>query len=581
MTSIGKYLLIFTLGLLVSCPLQAQPVTMFERPQYFQLYPRDGQDSCAVPVAGVVLETGYSTATLAIIKDHQVWRSFEQPLVYSGGTAEFSFAPKIHAELSNHRFVLQIDGYTIMEKGQIVCGDVIVLNGQSNTVAPGETDNSAGWVRTFGGMWVHAEECFTDTTWAMALSDMWPEPHAAVGVWGIYVANKLSEYLEIPIAVINGAKGGSLIMQHQRNDNEPWDLDSIYGRLLFRLEKSGLRESVRAILWHQGESDTGPNYSPFYAERWDSLYQDWHEDYPALESIYMFQVRNGVGNYQDWLRETQRQIPFNYDNINIMSTAGIDGFDHMHYNSEGYEAFGDLIWPLVARDLYQRPLEPLSDPPDFASARFVTANQDQIAIEFNQPVSWPADTLGEAMRRYFYIDENWGMVQSGEIHPQQDNVIMLNLEGPRAGKTISYVPVLHYHGGGYYDGPWIRNPRGIGALLFSDVPLEPAVSVGGEYFPQVGLQPGDSLFVEITLTNTTGAPTQRDVWTEMTLNNGDRLDLFGPQQYPIQAEEQLSIVISHRVPDSFPIGTYGYRIHSGLYPDMIAASDTLMIQVTD
>jgi Carbohydrate esterase, sialic acid-specific acetylesterase len=577
----GRWIISLALTILVTSAMTtlAQPVVITDAPSDYQLFPRDGQDSCAVTFSGIVHDPGYLTATLAIIKDQQVWRSFDQPLVYSDGEAEFSFAPNIHAELSNHRFVLQIDGFTIMEKHHIVCGDVIVLNGQSNTVAPGETDYESEWVRTFGTMSNDQLECYSDTTWDIAASDA-VYAHAAVGVWGVVMGNRLSEYLGMPVAVMNGAIGATSIRNHQRNEIQPWNLRSIYGRLLYRMHKSGLHDHVRAIIWHQGESDTYPNDSQFYAERWDSLYHDWHDDYPALEHIYLFQVRNGLGDDQGGLREIQRQIPHNYDNIHIMSTAGLDEFDGLHYYDAGYEAFGELMWPLVARDLYGRPLPPHSEPPDIVQARYVTANQDQIALEFTDSVVWPADSLGEAMRQYFYLGDSWGMVESAFVYPQWDHVLLLNLSGPRVASTVSYLPDLDNHSGGIYYGPWVRNPNGIGALLFSDIPIQPAVDVFIEMLSPNPVHPGQDVDLNLHFTNHTGEPAERQIWAEATLPNGNRIMIIAPATMTIAANSSHVEQITHHLPNNLPAGEYEYTVSSGLYPNQVFSSDTIYVQVT-
>jgi hypothetical protein len=557
----------------------AQPVTMFEHPQHYQLYPRDGQDSCAVPVSGIVNELGYSTATLAIIKNEQVWRTIHQPLVYSNGHAEFSFTPKIHAELINHRFVLQIDGYTIIDRRNIVCGDVFVLNGQSNTVAPGETDYESEWVRTFGTMSNNELECFSDTTWDIAVSDNVYQ-HAAVGVWGVVMGNKLSEYLGMPVAVINGAIGATTISHHQRNEIRPWSLRTIYGRLMYRLHKSGLHDDVRSIFWHQGESDSPPGYAQHYAALWDSLYNDWHQDYPALEHIYLFQIRAGIGEDQDDIREIQRQLPYVYDNVHIMSTVGINGFDGLHFSSQGYEAFGEMIWPLAAQDLYERPLEPHSEAPDIVQAWYTTANQDQIAMEFTDSVTWPADTLGVSMSRYIYLDDGWGMVESGLVDPQLNNVVMLNLSSPRTARTVSYLSEdLRYHGGEVYHGPWIRNPNGIGALTFMDIPIQPSVALNAWSEPENQLIHGDSLTVFMTLENTTNEVVQRQIWTEVVLHGWNVVLTEGPHLISLEAFEAFSMHTGHYVPDALPPGFHEYRIFSGSYPDAVVAADTVRIEV--
>jgi len=51
---------------------------------------------------------------------------------------------------------------------------------------------------------------------------------AELGWWGMELANRLVESHIVPIFIVNGARGGTRIDQHQRNDENPTDLDTIY-----------------------------------------------------------------------------------------------------------------------------------------------------------------------------------------------------------------------------------------------------------------------------------------------------------------------------------------------------------------
>ena len=106
----------------------------------------------------------------------------------------------------------------------------------------------------------------------------------AVGSWALELGARLIEEVGVPVAIINGAVGGTAIIAHLRNETEPDDTSTIYGRMLFRAEASGLREHARAIFWYQGESD-GPN-AIYYGRRFDQLMDAWREDFPKLEKVY-------------------------------------------------------------------------------------------------------------------------------------------------------------------------------------------------------------------------------------------------------------------------------------------------------
>jgi len=57
--------------------------------------------------------------------------------------------------------------------------------------------------------------------------------------------------------MIHGAVGGTRIDQHQRNESNPEDQNTIYGRLLARLKAAKPTHGIRGVLWHQGENNSG------------------------------------------------------------------------------------------------------------------------------------------------------------------------------------------------------------------------------------------------------------------------------------------------------------------------------------
>src|SRR5262245_17551989 len=158
--------------------------------------------------------------------------------------------------------------------------------------------------------------------------------HGSVGAWGLRMAELLEDQYQVPIGLLNGAVGGTSITQHQRNDANPTDLDTIYGRLLLRANASHVATSARAMLWYQGESD-GEERDRYKVD-WQTLYDSWALDYPALERIYVFQIRKGCGVAFAGVREVLRQLPDQYPDITIMSTDAAPRHDGCHYYYAGY-----------------------------------------------------------------------------------------------------------------------------------------------------------------------------------------------------------------------------------------------------
>ncbi|HAE87797.1 TPA: hypothetical protein DCG86_07215 [Candidatus Marinimicrobia bacterium] len=54
---------------------------------------------------------------------------------------------------------------------------------------------------------------------------------------GLALQRKIMGEEEIPTCLFNGGTGGSLISEHFKNEDNPEDLITIYGKLLYRVRK--------------------------------------------------------------------------------------------------------------------------------------------------------------------------------------------------------------------------------------------------------------------------------------------------------------------------------------------------------
>ena len=123
----------------------------------------------------------------------------------------------------------------------LVCGDAYIIDGQSNAVADNylyDTSSSnilgysSTWIRSYGssegdptGGWGNAV-AYNPTTFEA------PYPYR-IGIWGFGLASNLVATYQIPVCVINEARGATRIAQHQANPANHYDTGngySIYGR---------------------------------------------------------------------------------------------------------------------------------------------------------------------------------------------------------------------------------------------------------------------------------------------------------------------------------------------------------------
>ena len=288
------------------------------------------------------------------------------------------------------------------------------------------------------------------------------------------MANQLIDSFQIPICIMNGGVGGTAIEQHQRNDITPYEPNSIYGSLNYRMLISGLSNYVKGIFWYQGES----NSSNLYFENFRALYQDWLQDYPNIKKVYVIQIHHGCGaGDHNKVRDIQRKLPESFPLISLMSTMALPGHDGCHYNLDGYSSLGDRMYYLVARDFYGMSPSIEIDAPNIQKAYYTSKQFDEIAILFapnTQGIKIQNDSIiglyNISAKDYLYLDHLPKKIKSLRINK---DTLFAKLTTPALVKTISYLPEINYLDTALvYQGPYITNLNGVGALTFYDVPVD-------------------------------------------------------------------------------------------------------------
>jgi len=453
-----------------------RPLAPTEQPGDNQFIPREGR-GMEVGRHGFVVHSG----TLAEAADSVFVRLFADGRLIRTETAKvgpdrkYSLAVKVEAGLVKYRTEFGSktgDRESILHTaGNLVCGDVFLISGQSNAVATdfgkGPPPAPSEWVRTFGATTTDPKGSRLKL-WAPAEARS-PGGKSEIGYWGMELGRRLVESEGIPVCILNGAVGGTRIDQHQRNHQDPTDPATIYGRQLWRARQAGLTHGVRAILWHQGENDQGADgptggygyetYRQFFVD----LAASWKEDYPNVQHYYAFQIwpkacAMGVNGSDNRLREVQRTLPSLFSNLSVVSTLGIKPPGGCHFPAEGYAEFARLLHPMMRHHLYHQPAGPFN-PPNLRRASFTSDRKDEVVLEFDQPVRW-SDTLASQ----FHLAGKAGQVKAGSADGAR---ITLKLAGPTPSGTITYLDSANWNPDNLL---WGQN--GLAALTFCEVPID-------------------------------------------------------------------------------------------------------------
>jgi hypothetical protein len=355
----------------------------------------------------------------------------------------------------------------------LVCGDAWLIDGQSNALATDTGDkapaDTSEWIRSYGGP-AGDPKGEPPNLWCNPVWKIEKGEKAQLGWWGMELAMRLVERQKMPIFIVNGAVGGTRIDQHQRNEANPDDLNTIYGRMLLRVKQARLTHGIRGILWHQGENNQG-SASPTGDFDWKS-YQDyflemaaaWKQDFPNIRHYYIFQIwpnscsMGGNTGGGDMIREKQRTLPRFFSNMDCMSTLGIKPAGPCHYPLAGWSEFARLMQPLIERDNYAKTPTVSITAPNLRQASFAGGAKDTVALEFDQPVVWNDSLISE-----FYLDGAKGMVVAGTV---SGNVVTLKLKEPSTARKITYIKETDWS-----QDRLLIGANGIAALTFAEVEI--------------------------------------------------------------------------------------------------------------
>jgi len=443
-----------------------------DAPQSLRLYPHaKGADTASVVVSGTVNRVGtpYSELRVKVYRNGLLQTTLSQSLSFSGDTASFRIATTIKAELAHYKF--EMIGFanareTILRTADsVVAGEVIVIQGQSNAESCKRNSESANanqnpFIRVFGS---GSDIPPLDLQWHLGDGDVCSQGTGGTGQWGLRLARDIVDQEKLPVAIFNGAKGAQNANYFMWNFANHEDVQTNFGRMLQRLKLSGCASGARVLLWHQGEKNAQEGkYTWQYMSSFDTLRTQWRTDIPALEKIYVFQIRNGCAVPKDQvvhIKEAERLLAIQYDDVEIMSTsAQTHIIDSCHFGyKNGYEDFGDNIHRILQRDFYApASLEALEAPEvRFAEISGPTEITLRMANVFDE-LHWVPGS-----EAYFSFVGTSAYVVSGAVKGSRVVLSLANVN--RGAEKIGFV------GATFDPDPMVLNNNGMGAVHFFDL----------------------------------------------------------------------------------------------------------------
>jgi len=480
-------------NLLYKRTLQGRYMHLSKAPRHYQLLPRDLSTNKGTAVYEGSLETpgAYDEVRLKVFRNDVLVQTLND-----NTPAAFSFQVEIPAELANYRFKLMgvKNGleYPEAEAHDVVAGDAYIIQGQSNAVAaiPFDLEDTIPhayryrrhpFVRNFG-LKYEGDSLYV---WHKEADDNGYYADNRSGQWGLLLAKKIAEEQGIPVAILNGGIGGIAIDNMLPDPLEPHSTSRPYGQFYQRLDRSGLRNHIRAILFFQGETNALPGYNETvesYKNKYLQLQAAWQSDF-SFEREYLFQIRPGCwdGNFSV-IQEAQRQLALEIPQMGIMSSTGMehDGCHYHYFN--GYERAGEDLYRLLARDLYGAPPMPNINPPAVDSAWFSRCDRQEITLRLHN--EGDAYFWAPGWETDFRLEGAEGVtVASGQV---SGNIAMLSLSETPSLEFSGLSYISHTQGS---EAP-VKNANGIGLLAFYNFPVAPPEPLIETY--SLAICPGES-----------------------------------------------------------------------------------------
>lgn len=464
----------------------------------------------SIRVDGLVLDPSVLSVELAIdsqgvVIDQRTWTmaTTGPNVTYNRGLP----APN----LSQYRVVVTASRSgtrdTVLYADSITTGIVLAISGQSNSVFGDPLGTKAPLARTFGSNYSSSPG---DTAWSLSNPTLYGGG-STVGAVGKYLQDHLISQ-NMPSAVINGGVGGTTIQQHLPNATFTEALSTIHGSWSYRRRIAKVNEFINYMFWYQGESNNG---NDDYVGMFDSVYTQWHKEMPNLKHVMVIQVRPGCngGNHAK-LREQQRRLQQLYPDVMVIAAAGLPDHegDNCHYGRLGYNALGAILSHHLDSGGFDgsRSLAPEWSSPNIVSATYANDLSTVVRLKFRgyqssipilqMPPVVTVAGVGRTKDLAFFADGD--ETKTPTLVDVLNDEVHLTFATPVT--TVSYIPANFYKGTQTnYEGPWLVNAKGVGALTFHEFPVR---------FPLTGVE-------HDVLTHTSG--------TRRIVDVGEVVDLVG------------------------------------------------------
>jgi hypothetical protein len=218
---------------------------------------------------------------------------------------------------------------------------VILLAGQSNMAGRGEVAEADREIHPRVLMLAK------DGSWQYAVDPIhYDKKMAGAGLAKSFALELVKRDPDITIGLVPAACGGSHIAHwepgayYEKTDSHPYD-DAIS-----RTRRAVQDGTLKAILWHQGEGDSGPGAAAVYEDKLTDLIERFREDLAEPDLPFII-GQLGQFSAKPWssgraqVNKAQIQVAEKVPHSAFVSSEGLTSKgDNTHFNTESLHEFG-------------------------------------------------------------------------------------------------------------------------------------------------------------------------------------------------------------------------------------------------
>jgi hypothetical protein len=224
--------------------------------------------------------------------------------------------------------------------------DLYLLIGQSNMAGRGTLDD---YLLPTDSLWVLAK----DLNWDKAKEPLHYDKSAAGAGLAASFAKTMLSIDKQPIGLIPAAVGGTSIRYWRAGAQDPATGLHPYDDAILRAKIALKHSKIKAILWHQGESDTERAES--YVQEFMTLMENLHRDLDLAPGSVPV-IMGETGEFGDKLRNRQRinaairEVPNHLPYVKVVSSAGLTHIgDYTHFDTPALRELGKRYAEVLLR----------------------------------------------------------------------------------------------------------------------------------------------------------------------------------------------------------------------------------------